>query len=397
LGKTDGKEVMKVGERKADKDSTNEKARYEKTWESHYFTYLKEILHDITTTRLPNYLNLAYDKESCFTIRMEFLHSEAEEKDKERLKELFTQITKGHFGEEILSRKKVGKKKQKNPFSRQTINMVLKRVQPSQLSEFKFLPPPPTHGGVELRCLLSHLPVYVQGRYLKLIRGISQTPWLLGNGERKSETSVQEEVGKVLEPGFKATGSKFHSGGREDTDVLMLGNGRPFVFELLSPHYIRDQEAVKAFGEKINTTQKYIKVLGLSICPNGRKDVAGLAVAAQEKRKAYRAKVHLTKGFTQKEIEQRLSRHVNLSVKQKTPIRVLHRRTAMIRPKVIHSLRLFKWLGPKCFILDLITEAGTYVKEFVHGDRGRTVPNLGVILDCDADISQLDVMGLIEE
>jgi tRNA pseudouridine synthase 10 len=38
--------------------------------------------------------------------------------------------------------------------------------------------------------------------------------------------------------------------------------------------------------------------------------------------------------------------------------------------------------------------AGTYIKEFVHGDFGRTQPNLGSLLDCNAQILQLDVMDV---
>lgn len=34
---------------------------------------------------------------------------------------------------------------------------------------------------------------------------------------------------------------------------------------------------------------------------------------------------------------------------------------------------------------------GTYIKEFVHGDLGRTVPSIGSLLNCRADILQLDV------
>ena len=45
-------------------------------------------------------------------------------------------------------------------------------------------------------------------------------------------------------------------------------------------------------------------------------------------------------------------------------------------------------------LLDLTTQAGTYVKEFVHGDLGRTTPNVGALLGCEADILQLDVVGL---
>jgi len=45
------------------------------------------------------------------------------------------------------------------------------------------------------------------------------------------------------------------------------------------------------------------------------------------------------------------------------------------------------------FKLNLVTEAGTYIKEFVHSDFGRTRPNLASLLgNCTADIITLDVM-----
>ena len=43
------------------------------------------------------------------------------------------------------------------------------------------------------------------------------------------------------------------------------------------------------------------------------------------------------------------------------------------------------------FLLKLATQAGTYVKEFVHGDFDRTEPNVAQILGCDVDIIALDV------
>ncbi|CAK7346076.1 unnamed protein product [Dovyalis caffra] len=39
----------------------------------------------------------------------------------------------------------------------------------------------------------------------------------------------------------------------------------------------------------------------------------------------------------------------------------------------------------------LESQAGTYIKEFVHGDLGRTHPSIGSILRCRAEILQLDV------
>ena len=41
--------------------------------------------------------------------------------------------------------------------------------------------------------------------------------------------------------------------------------------------------------------------------------------------------------------------------------------------------------------MHVLASAGTYIKEFVHGDLGRTTPNVGTILGCEADILQLDV------
>ena len=46
---------------------------------------------------------------------------------------------------------------------------------------------------------------------------------------------------------------------------------------------------------------------------------------------------------------------------------------------------------------DLVCEqAGTYIKEFVHSDEGRTVPSLGSLLGCQepAQILELDVMEI---
>ena len=65
----------------------------------------------------------------------------------------------------------------------------------------------------------------------------------------------------------------------------------------------------------------------------------------------------------------------------------------MVRERTIHTMRAEK-LGSRFLQLDLTTQAGTYVKEFVHGDFGRTAPSLGALLGCEADIIQLDVMGL---
>ncbi len=100
----------------------------------------------------------------------------------------------------------------------------------------------------------------------------------------------------------------------------------------------------------------------------------------------------------------------NMELDQWTPIRVLHRRPNNLRKRTVYSMLVKPWIfttkddtntfvdhfqvspvSEVLFKLRLSTQAGTYVKEFVHGDFNRTNPNLRVILGCDVDIVALDV------
>ena len=62
----------------------------------------------------------------------------------------------------------------------------------------------------------------------------------------------------------------------------------------------------------------------------------------------------------------------------------------MVRDKEIYKLKAIP-VKSNYMVLHILASAGTYIKEFVHGDLNRTYPNIGSILDCEADILQLDV------
>ncbi|MCO5576653.1 hypothetical protein L7F22_030468 [Adiantum nelumboides] len=84
-----------------------------------------------------------------------------------------------------------------------------------------------------------------------------------------------------------------------------------------------------------------------------------------------------------------------LEIHQKTPVRVLHRRSPLVRPRIIHWLKLERITGvEQYYLLHLCSQAGTYIKEFVHGDLGRTYPNVGSLFGCEAEILQLDVTDI---
>lgn len=86
----------------------------------------------------------------------------------------------------------------------------------------------------------------------------------------------------------------------------------------------------------------------------------------------------------------------HVTIQQKTPIRVFHRRSAATRTKEIYQINAeaVEGMGSKLFKLNLVTQAGTYVKEFIHGDLGRTTPSLGTLIGDWVDILALDVLDI---
>ena len=104
-----------------------------------------------------------------------------------------------------------------------------------------------------------------------------------------------------------------------------------------------------------------------------------------------------TTSTTNKEmfIDQEMKRRI-LIIAQKTPLRVLHRRSLLTRTREISDVQC-ALLGPHHFLMRLQTSAGAYVKEWVHGDLGRTTPSVSSMLQTQADILQLDVSWLFDD
>uniref|UniRef100_F6PH90 tRNA pseudouridine(55) synthase n=1 Tax=Ciona intestinalis TaxID=7719 RepID=F6PH90_CIOIN len=240
---------------------------------------------------------------------------------------------------------------------------------------------------------LFHTPVFVAGRYNKYSRTLPQTPWIL-DGKRKLESSVQELISGSVELKFGADRSNFSSSGREDVDVRMLGRGRPFILELIDPRISTcSTDEMKDLQTKINSSTDLVRVRDLQIVE--KSDCKTLKQGEEEKTKSYSALCCFLDTPGQETIEKlELLRQKNgVIVYQNTPIRVLHRRPLASRPRCIHTMVADRLTDsePRLFKLRLCTQAGTYVKEFVHGDFGRTSPSLRDLVGAEVDILCLDV------
>ncbi|XP_078163235.1 pseudouridine synthase family protein isoform X3 [Carex rostrata] len=254
----------------------------------------------------------------------------------------------------------------------------------------RFLVPP---GKVDKPCQLvvacHRTPIYIAGRYLKYSRNVSQSRWIIDD-ERMGEASVEELIGENVLQICRGDGYKFHSAGREDIDVRMLGSGRPFLVEVLNSRILPSYTEIEQIADNINNSDKKLVGVG-NLKLVGAEAWNMMREGEAEKQKEYAALVWISRPLTDDDVSN-LTSLKDLDVSQKTPIRVLHRRSPLERSKIIHWMKIENVEGTtQYFLLHLCTQAGTYIKEFVHGDLGRTHPSIGSILGCRAEILQLDV------
>ena len=237
--------------------------------------------------------------------------------------------------------------------------------------------------------------VLIYGQYNKYSREIPQTEWhcrnCRGSGCEKCDwtgkqypTSVQEEIQEPFIRESKAIEAKFHGGGREDVDAKCLGK-REFVLELIEP-LNRDLD-LEELQEEVNESTEKVEVFEMQYT---HKDKAA-DIKQKHADKKYRAQVETEKEFEEGDLEE-ISKVVGV-VKQDTPERVEHRRADKTREREVYEVDWEK-TGDKEFELEVKAEAGTYIKELIHGDEGRTQPNISDLIGTQAECIQLDVIWI---
>jgi tRNA pseudouridine synthase 10 len=191
--------------------------------------------------------------------------------------------------------------------------------------------------------------LFLESRYRKLQRGLPQTifwcPECKGDRRRRkdcahcggagklSEESVQELIGRRLLPAFKARTGLFHGAGREDRDVLMLGRGRPFVYEVVGARNLDvDLEAlrleIQARSAGALELAPFVRV--------SRKRVPYWKEAHFDK--VYRAEVLLAAPVEPARLQEAAA--FRGGIVQRTPQRVAHRRADLDRQRQVRVLSL---------------------------------------------------------
>lgn len=240
--------------------------------------------------------------------------------------------------------------------------------------------------------------LFFESRYRKLRRGLPQTifwcPTCKGDRRRRegcapcegfgklTKESVQELIGRRMLPAFGARTGRFHGAGREDIDVLMLGKGRPFVFEVIGAR----NPAVDLEALRLEIEQRAEGAIELSPFVPVKKDrVAYWKQTHFEK--IYRAEVALESEPSS--LDTALA--FQGTIVQRTPQRVAHRRADLDRERIV-SVKGLERIGDLRLQLRVQCQHGTYVKEFISGDEGRTTPSLASLLGvaCRCDVLDVD-------
>ncbi|MFQ5837328.1 MAG: tRNA pseudouridine(54/55) synthase Pus10 [Thermoplasmata archaeon] len=243
-------------------------------------------------------------------------------------------------------------------------------------------------------------PLYIYGRYRKLVRGIPQTRWpcrrCRGVGCEKCDfkgklydTSVEEIIAEHVIREARAESHSFHGMGREDIDARMLGSGRPFVLELHRPG--RRKLDLEALAERINGSGQ-VEVEDLR--PSNREEV--VAIKGRMCDKSYGVLIQLGEEVALQKVKEAVEALKAGKIVQRTPTRVAHRRADKERIRRVLGTEIGTLRG-STLELRLRTEAGTYVKELIHGDEGRTRPSLAELLGTEAQVVELDVLEVHDE
>lgn len=241
--------------------------------------------------------------------------------------------------------------------------------------------------------------LFIYGRYNKYVRDIPQTRWPCrecgGKGcERCRNTgkmytaSVEELISHAVIESFKAHDGVLHGAGREDIDAVMLGDGRPFVMEVMAPR-VRHVDLV-GLKDRINAfAEPKVKVSDLVYV--GKSAVE--EVKSMKVNKVYRLKVIYNEDISIETLKSSLAALSNSEILQRTPERVAHRRADLDRKRRVHEIGLEELNAEKkYFIITVRCEGGLYVKELVSGDNGRTRPSLSALLGLPVKVQELDVI-----
>lgn len=129
---------------------------------------------------------------------------------------------------------------------------------------------------------------------------------------------------------------KFSSSGREDVDVRCIGSGRPFYIEIDDPKRTEYKPEEFRHVEELINKSELINVRDFQMV--NKNDLQKIKEGEETKTKRYTALCKSDRAITEDDIF-KLNNMGVINLRQKTPIRVLHRRPVAVRDKIVHEMK----------------------------------------------------------
>ncbi len=238
---------------------------------------------------------------------------------------------------------------------------------------------------------ISRNELFVFGRYMKRRSGLSQSRWKCSrcdgkgcaecDGKGKFYESVEERIGEPFRTAAGCDDYVMHASGREDVDATNSA-GRPFVLELKNPK--KRKLGLDGIADDIAKSGE-VAVADMRIVPRPFVEV----VTESHFDKCYEAETEFGRPVSEEDVA-KIRAIEGRTVLQQTPTRVSHRRADLVRHRKIKHIEVTNIDGSRARLI-IKAEAGTYIKELISGDRGRTVPSVAAELGTRAECKALEV------
>lgn len=117
-----------------------------------------------------------------------------------------------------------------------------------------------------------------------------------------------------------------------------------------------------------------------------------IKIKASESSKTYDCLIEC-KGVSKEDVEKINCFFQNIELQQNTPKRVIHRRADLLRKRKVISTEA-ELIDSNHFKARIKTQSGTYVKELISGDEGRTKPSFSELISKPCRCETLDVVEI---
>ena len=228
-------------------------------------------------------------------------------------------------------------------------------------------------------CQIRSKSIFLSGRYIKTLRGISQKQKscenCFGKGCRTCHfhgisefDSIEGIISQFLFKKFGGSTAKFTWIGGEDKSSLVLGTGRPFFVKIKNP--------LKRNSKLTSMTFDFLKITNLKIVPESPKNPL-----------KFKSSIELKISTEGKIDSKNLKKLKDL---QKHPI-VVYEKSGKRSEKKIFSVK-YKKNSSNAFTLFIIAEGGFPVKRFVNSDD--VSPGISQILNTSCICQQFDFLDI---